>query len=813
VTPPAQAARSQHAASMVRPQQCLAALLHLATSSSALHPPGRTTFFVAPSGDDSAAGGLSQPFRTLARARDAVRALKPRPDGGVAIHLRAGVYTTAAAAGALDVGCVATLELGAEDSGTEDRPVVWRAHPGERVLISGGVAIPDAAFSPRPGHAGVFQANLTALGLQDLGAIQEALTPRQGGPANGSSPRARPELFFRGKPMTLARWPNMNAQRQPEWSFTHGVYPHGCGGTNKPNCTGFVFDPSASSAPQHQLPAKLVGWHTESQERDPWLHGYFQWDFADGFTPMRGVTSTNSGLTAIISGKKVGTGFQNDPSKAGARFAALNLLSELDAEEEYYIERSSGSPAAAAAQGMIYFKPPASATASFTGASPVEIDGAFVSSAPAVIRLSNQTAFVRFENLRIEHSTGSAVQGPGPALPGASPANVHWPFPGNHFVRNISFLGCVIANTGGGGVEIHNCRGCALSDGEISGVAGIGVMLAGGLRRSLLAGDNLISNNSIHHTSRWVRTMQPGIFFAGVANHFVGNHIFGLPHQAIMGGGNQALCGVCHWLPHPAECDAQSDMDDAVCSSNDNIFEGNYIHDTTFETVDSGSFYSCGQLGTGYTNRGNVVTGNRFENVVMNHTRLALLQRAHIADIAKSFGNQVVAVIYMDDTMSSFSFVNNTIINGDYAVLVHGGRDNIIQRNAFISTRYGVFLAPDGIPTSGFNHFQMWVAQRAFNEIRVSASWPAWITHYGGEAPQNFQQYLNTIYLVQNNSMIDNTYCNMHPGPFCVSYDVKRCLTNQMNWTVYDKTKNGCCCDNAVVAKNFSCPQDAKRCV
>ena len=84
---------------------------------------------------------------------------------------------------------------------------------------------------------------------------------------------------------------------------------------------------------------------------------------------------------------------------------------------------------------------------------------------------------------------------------------------------------------------------------------------------------------------------------------------------------------------------------------------------------------------------------------------------------------------------------------------------------------------------------------------------------YGGTAPQTFQEYLDTIYLVQNNSIVDNTYCNMHPGPFCVSYDVKRCLTGQMNWTVFDKTKNGCCCDNAVVAGKFSCPKDAKRCL
>lgn len=52
----------------------------------------------------------------------------------------------------------------------------------------------------------MFQANLTALGLHNLGGIKEELTPRQGGPPDSSVPEPRPELFYRGQPMTLARW-------------------------------------------------------------------------------------------------------------------------------------------------------------------------------------------------------------------------------------------------------------------------------------------------------------------------------------------------------------------------------------------------------------------------------------------------------------------------------------------------------------------------------------------------------------------------------------------------------------------------------
>jgi hypothetical protein len=67
---------------------------------------------------------------------------------------------------------------------------------------------------------------------------------------------------------------------------------------------------------------------------------------------------------------------------------------------------------------------------------------------------------VSFENLRMEHSTGSAVQGPGPVIPGNPPASAPWPFPGDTFISNVSMSGCVIANTGGHGVAVHNCFGC-----------------------------------------------------------------------------------------------------------------------------------------------------------------------------------------------------------------------------------------------------------------------------------------------------------------------------------------------------------------
>ncbi|MCX7597640.1 MAG: right-handed parallel beta-helix repeat-containing protein [Armatimonadetes bacterium] len=93
-------------------------------------------FYVAPKGNDAWSGrlaapnrsGTDGPFRTLQRARDAVRAEKGRPGKGpLRVLVRGGTYY-------LDEPLVLTPA----DSGTAQRPVIYAAHPGEKPVISGG---------------------------------------------------------------------------------------------------------------------------------------------------------------------------------------------------------------------------------------------------------------------------------------------------------------------------------------------------------------------------------------------------------------------------------------------------------------------------------------------------------------------------------------------------------------------------------------------------------------------------------------------------------------------------------------------------
>lgn len=90
-------------------------------------------FFISPEGSDANSGLQAEPgtpdgpFRTLERARDAVRSWRAEGgDGTVFVTLRGGRYE-------LDCPFVLTPD----DSGTPDAPVVYRAYAGEQPTLSG----------------------------------------------------------------------------------------------------------------------------------------------------------------------------------------------------------------------------------------------------------------------------------------------------------------------------------------------------------------------------------------------------------------------------------------------------------------------------------------------------------------------------------------------------------------------------------------------------------------------------------------------------------------------------------------------------
>ena len=136
-------------------------------------------------------GSAARPFTSLAAARDLLRSLQPLPAGGAVVNVGCGVHDP--------------LELNATDSGTAAAPILYQGALDEVngepcALISAGLAVPSSAFAPWAPRPGVLVANLSALGMTSFGAIT-------GGDLEDCQ-NHKAELFFGGKPMQLARWPN-----------------------------------------------------------------------------------------------------------------------------------------------------------------------------------------------------------------------------------------------------------------------------------------------------------------------------------------------------------------------------------------------------------------------------------------------------------------------------------------------------------------------------------------------------------------------------------------------------------------------------
>ena len=93
-------------------------------------------FWVAPDGRDTDPGTKSRPFGTLARARDAVRALRQaEPDRDILVLFRNGTYPIEG-----------PVDFSPEDSGRAGGGVTYAAAPGTKPVISGGRRI--SGFEP-----------------------------------------------------------------------------------------------------------------------------------------------------------------------------------------------------------------------------------------------------------------------------------------------------------------------------------------------------------------------------------------------------------------------------------------------------------------------------------------------------------------------------------------------------------------------------------------------------------------------------------------------------------------------------------------
>ena len=384
----------------------------------------RRTFYVSPAGNDAWSGTLAAPdsaagngpFRTFAGARDALRQLRAagRLYGGAAVLVRAGSYDFAA-----------TLTLTAADSGTRRAPIVWKASGTVELTggrrVTGIVPVTDTSVLARlapAARANVLVADLAALGITRYGEI----LPRGGPPM---------EFFCGGGRMTVARYPNEG------WLLIRDV-PQTCDSMIN---RGLDREKRFAGVPAGRHYGRIAyddprpaRW---KKSPDIFMQGYWTFDWSDSYQRVESIDTAKKEITIAPPHHWYGY-------TARQRYYYMNILEELDAPGEWYLDRAAG---------RLYFWPPDAATA----------QDARVSLLEDPIISVDSSAWIRFEGFRFRYSRGRGMTVTG----------------GHH----IDIAGCDFRNLGREAVVIDGARASGVSRSEITETGLGGIILRGGTGR------------------------------------------------------------------------------------------------------------------------------------------------------------------------------------------------------------------------------------------------------------------------------------------------------------------------------------------
>ena len=140
-------------------------------------------FYLSPEGDDSGPGSQARPFRSLSRARDAVRQVNSGMTRDIIVNLHGGEYPLT------DV-----VEFGPQDAGRNGHRVIYRAIKGETPVLTGGIPLTGWELH-NPGR-NIYRASAPGAGFR--------------------------QLYIDGKPAIRARTPNRESQTNfgPWWKAT-----------------------------------------------------------------------------------------------------------------------------------------------------------------------------------------------------------------------------------------------------------------------------------------------------------------------------------------------------------------------------------------------------------------------------------------------------------------------------------------------------------------------------------------------------------------------------------------------------------------
>ncbi|OQO69274.1 hypothetical protein BH747_10225 [Enterococcus villorum] len=579
----------------------------------------RPVMYISQNGKVGATGTVADPLNNIQEAVDRLKNQTNKENPGKII-IREGKYLLKD-----------SLKLTKESS-----DLSIEAYPKEKVEISGEVTLDKNHFKKLKEVAGSQFSSKSRIqkDVQDkvlvynLGAENIPIGSLNKNGFNWAQQPVQPELIVNGKRQTLAQWPNGNDYLDKSYLLA-GIEK----GNNADKLTGqekinydlavkaganegdrpreWYFDKTdtpksyeemlALKAPifyvaNQELQQKMITWapmttENETQENqsertdidnqrietEGWFSGYFENNYANDMVKIYSIDQQKQ----LIHTKY--------PSLQGVQdkriqLKAINLLCELDEPGEYYIDRFKN-------HNVLYYLPKDDFIDTIS----------LTSLDKPLLQIENS------QRIQVKDITFSGGTNYGLTLKNATQCKIKdcvWTNFGLDAIRvgdnNQTITTDPSYATSGGGSN-NRIENCVFHD-----LGGGGVYLSGGNTKTLVRGNNVVTNCEFYNISR-LKTYTPAIYLEGVGNTASENSIHDAPHMVIQIMGN------------------------------DMLVTKNKIKNTCTNASDMAPIYA----GRSWNWLGNEISYNRIENVLGN-------------------GNYG---IYLDDNFSGMKIKNNLFIN------------------------------------------------------------------------------------------------------------------------------------------------------
>ena len=467
-------------------------------------------------------------FPSLEAARDYIRTArldgrldKNRP---ISVRVAPGIYSLTNA-----------LSFRIQDSGQGNAPIVWSAEKKGTVRFRGGLTLPPSAFKSVTDPAILDRLPATARNEAVVCDLAPYLPGELAPWPNQFKQPPAPWLYLDGEPAECARWPNADTANDGWAYFT------------KSTDTGYPSKDVHSNARkdmrpgafQWEFPGQGTNWNFDA---GVWMYGYWTHDWAENSIRVKGFENSPSNQVVRLAGThSYGCGNGTWGAKK-RRFFVYNLLEELDAPGEWYLDRANKKlyviPTANWAKTDIVLATSEQSFIDLRDASDITFRGIafeYSHAREAAVRIGNGT------RIEIDDCTFSGLAGSAVGLTG----------------RDCKIVNCKAWNLGASGFSIN-----------------------GGDRKKLLPANNLVEACDIHHYARFHRTYAPAIGVGGCGQRIVGCKLHHAPHNAILYGGNNHLFESNEVYRVLLETgDAGAFYTGRDTSTLGTVIRGNYFHD------------------------------------------------------------------------------------------------------------------------------------------------------------------------------------------------------------------------------------------